>query len=82
MSVVPGGIFLEDVAPNRSLPGIRSSEGRWYAPYDVMRDLHRRPYASDEDGWTTVRHRRRIYRKNARWAGSAPVVVAEATVTA
>jgi hypothetical protein len=70
---VPGDIFLEETAPNRSLPGIQSSDGRWYAPLDIILS-NRRAYANDNDGWTTVRRQRRN-----RHRRSKPVVVAEAT---
>ena len=77
-ALVPGAQFLEEVAPNRSLPGLPSSAGKMYLPVDVWR---RRHYASDEDGWITVRRR---YNKR-RWAGrrkqQAPVTEQTAPVS-
>jgi len=69
-SRVVGARFLEEVAPNRPLPGIPPADGKVYIPLDMIRT--RGPYRDDDDGWTKVVNKRaRRYRRNGGWVGSS-----------
>jgi hypothetical protein len=65
---IPGYRFTTEEVKNVPLPGIPSSEGKFYIPLDM---IPRRSYRDDDDGWTKVINKRsRRYRRNGGWVGS------------
>ena len=67
---IPGHTFIAEHLTTVALPGIPSSEGKWYAPLDIIMAVPKRPYKDDADGWTKVARKRRRYNRNSGWVGS------------